>query len=468
MRPVLADQPCSMVDCDARSLGFGELAAWVRPHHQMVERLGDARGDRAAQPLNSLLGLAARQAGERPGEQERLAPQRLIGARVSAGCVRNGELQAGRAQALHQPAIRRKLRPAAYAGGDPRAHSGQRGDLLLVGVQHDIHRAQPLGDRGGGLLPHEAYAQPKEDTRERLRLALRDAPGQVGGAFLLKAVQREDALQGEVVQIGEVVDQPGVEEALHQRLAQTANVHRVALDEMLDPLDLLRRAIGVDAVGDGFAGAAHGRLLAHRARRGKFPDALAAVAQVGEGLDHLGDHVAPPLDDDGIADAQIAGGDVVLVEERRVGDGDAADAHWLESRVGSQRARAADADPDVEQLGGALDRLELVRDGPAWVARDRPELLLLPAGVDLDHRAVDVEGDLEALARQLVAKRLGLLKRLDTAREWTEREAPRAQPADQLPLALWLAHAADGADAPDQKRERAHGRDAWVFLAERA
>ena len=125
-------------------------------------------------------------------------------------------------------------------------------------------------------------------------------------------------------------------------------------------------------------------------------------------VDHLRNHVAGALDDDGVADPDVAALaqllavaadalDVVLVVQRDVLHDDAADADRLELADRRERAGAPDLDLDVAQhRRGALGR-EFVRDRPARRARDEAEALLPVEAVDLVDDAVDVVVEFGAL-----------------------------------------------------------------------
>ena len=130
---------------------------------------------------------------------------------------------------------------------------------------------------------------------------------------------------------------------------------------------------------------------------------------VDDHVEHLRDDVAGALDDDGVADADVAALaqllavaadalDVVLVVQRRVLHDDAADGDRLELGDRRQRAGAADLDLDVLEDGGGLLGRELVRDRPARRARDEAEPLLPVEAVDLVDDAVDVVVELGAAA----------------------------------------------------------------------
>src|SRR5689334_25211959 len=113
-----------------------------------------------------------------------------------------------------------------------------------------------------------------------------------------------------------------------------------------------------------------------RALLGKVVRLGALRALVDDHVDHLRDHVASPLNYNGIADANVAAFtqrfavaadalDVVLIVQGDVLHDDTAHAHRLEFPDGSQRARAADLNFDVlKDRHGALGR-KFVRDRPA-------------------------------------------------------------------------------------------------------
>ena len=158
--------------------------------------------------------------------------------------------------------------------------------------------------------------------------------------------------------VGRRLDQTVVVEGLDVLLAEALDIEGVARHEMLQALDPLRRA-------DQPAGAAPDRILlagdrvdlAHRM-------AAAGRADVGKGesfralgpllLNHaenLRDHVAGPLDDHGVADADVLARDLILIVQRRVLHHDAADGDRLE--LGHRRQRAGAARPGYRCRAGS-------------------------------------------------------------------------------------------------------------------
>ena len=112
--------------------------------------------------------------------------------------------------------------------------------------------------------------------------------------------------------------------------------------------------------------------------------------------DDLRNHVAGPLDDDDVALADLLAVDVLLVVERRAGDGDAADLDGLEDGPGIESAGATDPDVDLQQLRLRGHRRPLERTRPARPAVEHAEPPLLIERVDLDHDPVDLVVELDA------------------------------------------------------------------------
>src|SRR5580692_1060496 len=155
---------------------------------------------------------------------------------------------------------------------------------------------------------------------------------------------------------------------------------------------------------------------------------------VDHDIDHLRNHVAGALDDDGVADPDVAALadlfavaadalDVVLVVQRDVLHDDAADTDRLELADRREGAGAPDLDLDIAKHGhGALGR-EFVRDRPARRARDEAEPFLPVETVDLVNDAVDVVVELGALLLDLAMERDQLL---DRVADFRQRIGPEA------------------------------------------
>ena len=115
--------------------------------------------------------------------------------------------------------------------------------------------------------------------------------------------------------------------------AEPLDVETVARHEMPQPLDRLRGA-------DQSAGAApcdlprlaHRKAAANRAVVGEVVRRCILRPPVEDDRDDLRDHVAGPLHDDGVADADILALDLVLVVQRGALHDDASDRDRFEHR----------------------------------------------------------------------------------------------------------------------------------------
>src|ERR1700677_3109737 len=204
------------------------------------------------------------------------------------------------------------------------------------------------------------------------------------------------------------------EKQLDLLFTETVDIEGAARGEQLEVLDLL--------VGAGeFAGAAGagallagGGFLAHHVGAQRARTFLRKVEFLGvvrplvnHDIDHWRNNVAGALDDNGIADHDLAAlaqllaiaakaFDVILVVQRDVLHDHAADADRLELADRRKPAGAADLNLDIPQHGhGALGR-EFMRDGPARRARNEAEPVLPVDPVDLVHDAIDIIVEMRA------------------------------------------------------------------------
>ena len=177
----------------------------------------------------------------------------------------------------------------------------------------------------------------------------------------------------EAVEVLRLGDQPLLHQPADELLADPVDVHRAPGDEVPQALVAARRARAVRAVVLRLALGPHDGRVAHRAALGHRPHRPALARLLGRRADHLGDHVAGPLDDHAVALADVLAADVVLVVQRRERHGHPGDVDRLEHGVGVHRAGAADVQPDVQERGQRRRGRELEGDGPTRVAPDRAQ-----------------------------------------------------------------------------------------------
>ena len=225
----------------------------------------------------------------------------------------------------------------------------------------------------------------------------------------------------------------------HDLDAQSDDVHRAARNVVLDVTDDLRRAGAVDAVPGHFALDALHWLMAHRTFQRDLVGFLVTVARVCDRANDVRDHVAGALDQHTIAHADILFRDVIKVVQRGLFDGHTANFHRFQHGIGRQHARAPHVHADVIQLSGYFLRREFQRDRSARVLAHESQLFRQAQIVQLDHHAVDVEGDLVAFLQPAARAGQHFLQAftaLGVIRDW---KAQFLQVLQRLPLrSFWI------------------------------
>ena len=225
--------------------------------------------------------------------------------------------------------------------------------------------------------------------------------GDLAGRFLfglavLLGHGGQDILPLEGIDIGHILDRPGLDQLFDDLDAQAGDIHGAARDEMLHVAHQLGRAGGVDAVPGHLALEMLDRLPAGGTGRGRNIGLFRAGAQVHDRADDVGDDLAGALDQHPVADADILLGDIVEVVQGGIPDDDAIDLDRLQDGLGGQHTRAADLHLDAQQLRGDFTGRELEGDGAARVLADEAQLARQGQVVDLDDHAVGLVGQFVA------------------------------------------------------------------------
>ena len=208
----------------------------------------------------------------------------------------------------------------------------------------------------------------------------------------------DQPLLAQLVDVGDVLDQPLFEEAQRLLLPQPVDVHRPLADEVLDVLEGLAGAAGavgqiVKTAPSGFTvGGPAGRAFLRRLRFARPPFAALAVS----GATTCGITSPARITTTSSPTAHVLARQVLLVVEGRGADGDAADVDRLQHRERDQVPGAADVPDHVEQLRRRRRRRELPGDRPARLAPDHAQLPPQRPLVDLDDDAVDLVVELLA------------------------------------------------------------------------
>ncbi len=194
--------------------------------------------------------------------------------------------------------------------------------------------------------------------------------------------------------------------------------------------------------------------------------ALAAVAQVGDRPEDLGDDVTGLAQHHRVADEDALGLDHVLVVQRGELDLGAGDRDRLDLGVRRDPARAAHSHADVDELGVDLLRRVLVRDGPARRARGGAEAALERDLVELDDDAVDLPLHGVAVLAEVRDELPDAVEAVDHPVVAGNGQAPGLQQVVGLGEAGQAGEALQGADAVDHHVQGAGGGDARVLLAQ--
>ena len=192
-----------------------------------------------------------------------------------------------------------------------------------------------------------------------------------------------------------------------------------------------------------------------------------ARAQIGQGGDHLGDHVPGPLDHDHIALTEVFAPDIFLVVQGGLLHRDPAHLDRLQFRPGVEHAGPAHVDVDRDQPGLGGGGRELVGHSPARVASDGSKSRLQATVVQLHHHPVDVVVEVAPAILPLPARRDDLVHIRRHPDVGVDPEPGRAQPGEDVVVAREL-HPFEISDAVEPGREWTRSRHPGVELAQRS
>ena len=253
--------------------------------------------------------------------------------------------------------------------------------------------------------PQRPLLRPLDRVDEQLRRALADP------------LERHELVDGERVDVGRVLEQPGVDELAHALLAEPFDVERAAARPVHEPLHALRGTVDIDAVVVGLALEAHERLAARRALRSGTSSGrvrggrLASTGPTTSGMTSPARRtitVSPGRTSLRATSSSLCSVAIpTLAPPTNTGSSTA---------NGVAPAGAADAHHDVVEDRGLLLGRELVRDRPARRPRREAHLGALAEVVDLHDDTVDLVAERVAVRFHLLAERedrVEIVERLD-------------------------------------------------------
>jgi hypothetical protein len=221
--------------------------------------------------------------------------------------------------------------------GDGRADPVDRRQFLLACSLDFSHVPELPGQDLCHVFAHVADAEGEEQALQRRVLRAGDSGDQVFRGLVGKALELEELLLRDGVQIGRVPDQPCIQELGDDLVAEAFDVHPAAGDEVPDVLPDLGGAGQIDAAVRHFALEPHDLRAADGAFLGHPVRFLTAGPPAFDDLDDFGDHISCPLHDDGVADADVLLGDLVLVVQGCPAHRDAAHLDGLHDGNGGPR-----------------------------------------------------------------------------------------------------------------------------------
>ena len=328
------------------------------------------------------------------------------------------------------------------------------------GKQHATERLAlglvELGDDFLGRL--EAY---------RNGVALLDALFAIGAGIGTPRVQSGDVVNRELVEVRDVVNQPGGDHLVDDLVAQAVDVHAAAAHPVEQALLELCGAV------DGHAAVGHLAILvnhgaaAHGANLGHVPINAVGRALVEHGTHDLGDYVACLVHDDGVALAHVFAANLVDVVQRGARDGGAGNCDRIELGDRREHTGAAHLDANLAQDGLLFLGRELKGDGPARCASGKAQVELLLEAVDLYDHAVDVVVQVAAMLEGLGTELVDLGRRGAAGHVGVDAKTGGAQPVEELALAVDVQRIGIG-NGVDKGGQVAARRDLGILLAQRS
>ena len=169
------------------------------------------------------LGLVPAQGGQGARDDDGHAVQRMR--------LHRAFIDRGNARVQQPPDHLVVLREAEIfhdAGGDDVPHVGNGRQLFQRRGLQRVQQTEAVGQISGGLAAHVGNAQREQERIQRAAAALFNGGDQVLRPLLLKAVQRQQIVGGQAVQVGAVPQAQPVVEQLRRLVREGINVHGVA------------------------------------------------------------------------------------------------------------------------------------------------------------------------------------------------------------------------------------------------
>ena len=357
----------------------------VAGHHRRGSA-GHRSGHLAATILHGGLGLFPGEPVEGAGEHDRHSLQQIACLHVIDRVLHP---YPGGAQFLDKLLVVAVGKPIDDRGGDFGPDPVDAGDVVLGGGSEGGDGAEAACQHPGHGPPNVVDAKPGEQFPHLPILCCIDGGEQVPYGDLTPAFPPQQVVRLEGEDVGGVMDERLGEQQVDRLVAEAFDVHCSATGEVGE--------VFPQAAGAGVAAGALRLCLplrlddgipAERAAFRHLPHPRPCRSLRQDRADNLGNHVACPAHDHGVALTDVLAMHLALVVEGCVGDRDPPDKHRLEHGVRGDRTRSPNVDADLAQQGRLLLGGQLVGDGPARALCRESEGLLVGERVHLDHHSI--------------------------------------------------------------------------------
>src|SRR5690606_16139037 len=260
------------------------------------------------------------------GEDEALAPQPAPLRRLG----RHG-LDAVGEQRVDRMLVARLAEERVDALGQRRTDALDLAELVQARAADLLERAEVQGEVAAGGLAGTGDAQREEEAAQLDLLRVLDRPHELARGADREVRELRDVLGAELIEIGQLADEPAVPERLCRHLADPADVHRIPRGVVADPLAELGGA--AEAVG---AAGERALPLELRATRRAVVGEAVRPSPLAPGLrgplHDLGDPITSAVDAHEVAGADVPPPELLTVVQRCTRDDDTADLYRLELR----------------------------------------------------------------------------------------------------------------------------------------
>ncbi len=136
------------------------------------------------------------------------------------------EDEAGGAETFDDGPVAFLREPAADALSDLGAHLLGLHELRFVGLMDSVKGAEVFGEKLGGAFADEGDAEAVDNAGEGEGFRAGDAGEDSFGGFGSHAFEPGELFEREVVEVGDGVDELGVDELLHEDVAEAGDIEQ--------------------------------------------------------------------------------------------------------------------------------------------------------------------------------------------------------------------------------------------------